>query len=518
MLSHYTRNLVLLLVLFSISPVSLATDLSFAGGAGTYAVGLRVVQLYDRSRTYPGKIDLLTGDEARRDRARPLQALIWYPANKNTGGAVSYADYLRTAATEERFQRSDAEIDYFVVNYMEENYPNLDAQQRRGALAKTMLARRDGKPVSGKFPVVIYAPGSSAAAHDNADLCEYLASHGYVVIASASIGVRTRSISLDIESAESQARDISYLLGYAETLPQADMRHVAAMGYSFGGLANVLAAALDDRISALVSLDGSVRYFPAIVQQAAYATPERLALPMLYLGGTPYTAELMNRVKQVPTYSLMNQMKYSNLYNVTMYTMTHAAFQSESLRLAPESRFGEYSRDEALIAYSWMGRYVRSFLDAYLRGDTAERQFLANKPIANSVPRHLLAVDIHRSEGEPATLTAMAVEYARRGHKELELIHREMTHREPAFKPDERALISWGEQFLEAKRYTEAIEIYLLTTSLYPDSGRAVFYLAMTYDRNHDNAAAIKAYRHVLDFWADMPEAKQAIARLEAER
>lgn len=512
------RNLLLLLVVsFAAGCASAAAATpAFPAGPGQYGVGLRIVQLQDRSRAYADKIDLVSGAPLPGDRARPLQALVWYPAAQQGGTAIRYVDYLRAAATEEQFGRSEAEIGAAVAAFMQDNYATLAASDSKAALAQPMLARRDARPAPGRFPIVIYAPGSSASAHDNADLCEYLASHGYIVVASASVGIHTRSIDLDLDSAESQARDISFLVGYAQTLPQADVHHVAAMGYSFGGLANVLAAARDDRIGALVALDGSVRYFPALAQQATYAKPERLALPMLYLGGKPYTAELMNRVKQVPTYSLMNRMKYSDLYNVTMNTMEHAAFQSESLRLGPEARFGDYSRDEALLAHGWMGRYVLAFLDAYLRGDSAAKAFMANKPAANGVPAHLLSVDVHRAEGEPATLATLAGQYARHGHKELDAVYRAMTQREPAFKPDERALIAWGEKFLEAKRYAEATEIYVLATGLYPDSGRAQFYLAMTHDRSGNNAAALAAYRRVLGFWPDLPEAKQAIGRLEA--
>jgi dienelactone hydrolase len=512
------RKLLLFLVIGLASHAFAAINPSFPGGSGEYGVGLRIVQLYDRSRVYHDKIDLVTGTAVQGERARPVQALVWYPAEKQSGTPLRYADYLRTAATEEQFKRDPAAIDDFVTAYMQDNYPILHSRQSKAALEQPMLARRDGHPAPGKFPIVVYGPGSSMSAHENADLCEYLASYGYIVIASASFGPHTRSINLDLDSAESEARDMSFLLGYAETLPQADARHVAAMGYSFGGLANVLAAARDDRISALVSLDGSVRSFPTIVKQASYATPERLALPMLYLGAKPSTAEVMSRAKDVATtYSLMNQMKYSDLYNVTMYTMEHAAFQSESLRLGPEERFGEYSREEALLAHGWMGRYVRAFLDAYLRGDAAGLAFMTNRPAANAVPAHLLAVDVHRSEGEPATLTTMAAQYARHGHKDLETIYRDMNRRDANFRPDERALISWGEKFLDLKRYAEATEIYLFTTSLYPDSGRAAFYLAMAYDRNHENAAALKAYQRVLGFWPDQTEARQAIARLEAE-
>lgn len=511
------RTLLLLFVIGLLSRLAAAAP-AFPGGPGPYGVGLRVVQSYDRSRVYPPRIDLVTGTPAPGERARPIQALVWYPADKQSGTALDYGGYLRTAATEEQFQRDGAAIERFVAAWMQDNYPLLDAGQAKAALAQAMLARRDARPLAGRFPVVIYAPGSSMSAHENADLCEYLASHGYLVLASASIGTHTRSIDLDLDGAETQARDIAFLLAHAETLPQADTGHVAAMGYSFGGLANVLAAARDDRIKALVSLDGSVRYFPAIVQQAAsYATPERLALPMLYLGARPATAEAMHRAAQnAASYSLMNAMKYADLYNVTMATMEHAAFQSESLRLGPEARFGEYSREEALLAHGWMGRYVRAFLDAYLRGDAAALAFLRKPPAANAVPPHLLAVDVHRAEGEPPTLATLAARYARQGHQDLEKIYGDMHARDARFKPDERALVAWGERFLGLGRHAEAAEIYRLATRLYPDSGRAVFYLAMTYARQHDKAAALEAYRRVLGFWPDQPEAKQAIARLEA--
>lgn len=163
-----------------------------------------------------------------------------------------------------------------------------------------------------------------------------------------------------------------------------------------------------------------------------------------------------------------------------------------------------------VVALNWLKNCRHS-------AHAASHAFLRNKPLANAVPAHLLAVDAHQAEGAPPTLATLAQRYASHGHKDLETIYRDMQPSEPNFRLEERALITWGEKFLDLKRYAEATDIYRLTTSLYPDSGRPVFYLAMTYDRNRDSAAALAAYRHVLDFWPEQTEAKQAIARLEAE-
>lgn len=510
------HKIVLLLLFSTTTGMSSASHFSSSNDPGIYGVGFRVVQQYDHARVFKQKTDLISGTPTTGQRARPIQTLIWYPTKKTGNARLHYRDYLRTAATETAFGHSDVEANHDAAAALEENYPNLSVEKRRTELGQTMLAVHDAAAAAGKYPAVIYAPGSSSSAHENADLCEYLASHGYIVLSSASIGMNTRSMTIDLEGAEAQAADINFLAGYATTLAQVDNSKIAVAGYSFGGLANVLAAARDDRIAALVALDGSIRYYPAIVQAASYATPERLALPMLYLGGKPATAEAMNRNKQVPTYSLMNQMKYADLYNVTMYTMEHAAFQSESLRLGPEQRFGEYTREEAALAYGWMEKYVLAFLDSYMKGNAQALKFMNSLPKENGVPAHLLSVDVHHAEGAAPTLATLAVQFSNSNYVNLDTMYHRMNEKSPDFKPAERALISWGESFLEKNEYSPAIEIFTLANSLYPESPRAAFYLALAYDKNNDNLHAIENYQRVLGFWPDMSEAKQAIARLTA--
>lgn len=511
------NTLFLLLLWFTAHP-SNASNFHPQTVAGPYKVGFRVVQQYDRARVYTPRVDLTSGTTAAGERARPMQTLIWYPAKKASGQALHYGDYVRLAATETDFTRSPAEVEQVVSAALAENYPNLDSNQRRVELEQPMLAAREAEEVPQQFPVLIYVPGAGSSAYENADLCEYLASQGYLVLASPSLGVHTRSITLDLEGAEAQARDISFLVGYAATLPQADKAKLAVIGYSYGGLANVLAAAQDDRIAALVALDGSVRYYSAVAQAATYATPERLAVPLLYLGGKPITVEtMMSRSSQTGTYSLLNQLKYADFYNVTLYSMEHAAFQSESLRLGPEQYFGEYTRQEAALAYSWMEQYVLAFLNAYLKREAGASTFLTNTPKANGVPAHLLSIEVHRGQGAPPTLATLATAFAQQHYTHLAELYRAMTKTAPSFQPAERALISWGEPFLEQKRYAPAVEIYELVTALYPDSPRAAFYLALAYDKNQDTARAIETYERVLSFWPDFSDAKQSIRRLRGQ-
>ena len=67
---------------------------------GPHAVGLRVVEQYDRSRGYRGATDPDTGKATSGDRARPIQTLIWYPAQKGTGRAMLAGEIGRASCRE----------------------------------------------------------------------------------------------------------------------------------------------------------------------------------------------------------------------------------------------------------------------------------------------------------------------------------------------------------------------------------------------------------------------------------
>src|ERR1035437_11073477 len=88
-------------------------------------------------------------------------------------------------------------------------------------------------PAAGKFPVVIYHPGLGGTFDDNSVACEYLASHGYVVLSSAYQAADSSALNIDGDLATS-LEDLNFLLRYAATLPFADVSKVAAMGHSYG--------------------------------------------------------------------------------------------------------------------------------------------------------------------------------------------------------------------------------------------------------------------------------------------
>lgn len=328
-----------------------------------------------------------------------MQTVIWYPAEKG-GQGVRYDDYLQLVGWETDPERSPKEQARTVDAWLQMVTDGKRKQQVESERRRRMWAVRDAVPKAGKYPVVIYAPSINNTTFENADIAEYLASHGYIVIAAPTIGETGRWIKKDLKHAELQVADIRFLIDHARTLPQADMTRVAVAGFSWGGLSNVLAAAKDERFKALVCMDGAVRYFNSIVTQAKYAVPEKLRTPLLFLAQTPASMESNIRYKEDMSGSFMSRMSNADVYLLTMYPMEHVHFGSAYIRLDDPAEYKEYTPEEVSFAYSLGARYILNFLNGYLKNDVSGLAYLVNRPVANGAAPHSMKMEYMPRQGK----------------------------------------------------------------------------------------------------------------------
>jgi dienelactone hydrolase len=511
-------RLLALLLLTAASAAGAADTFVFSNEPGSYPVGVQVKAQYDYSRVYRPVVDLVTGQPETHERARPIQAITWYPA-KNKGKPLTWRDYMATNATEDTPWLAPAEAQRAADANIKIRLAGLPPASARQVLAQAMWGSRDVAAADGKFPVVIYAPSFGATATENVDLCEYLASHGYIVIASRSLGAHSKSMTTDLEGLETQAGDIAFLIGQAHAIPQADMSRIAVVGYSWGGLANVLAAARDDRIRALVSLDGSVRLWTQFVDggkdAAKYATPGRVAVPTLFVGREHESFEDIVKKKRKTDYSLLNEMTYADMTIVTMRPMRHEHFASDSLR-QDEGVFGEYSRDEVSLAHSWAMRYVERFLDAYLKNDAKAMAFLDNKPAANKAPAHILAVERRKGGGIPPTIEGYIRTLQTGGYEHAQAVYDRMHAASPGFVLEPAWLNVYGNELLHNGRAKEAVPILRLGTKLAPDWSWVADSLAEAYEAAGERQLAIDEYRRALAIEPTLGHSLERLKVLEA--
>lgn len=486
----------------------------FTEKPGPYAVGLKVVEQHDFSRTYRYLTDEL-GKPYQGVRARPLQTLVWYPAESGHGRAMTVRDYGNLWATETSFGKSNMPVR--AKEWLSATSPTL---------SMPLWAVRDAPETSGRFPIVIYAPSFSSMSWENADLCEYLASHGYVVVASPSMGAMTRNMTADLDGANEQARDISFLIGYAQSLANTEASQVAVAGFSWGGVSNLFAAARDNRIAALIALDGSMRYWAKLVQDAGDVHPEEMAIPLLYFAQGEFTLEDQERylsATQNKGPNVLNAWTHGDLVTVRLSGMTHAEFASmyqrneEVWRDFPEWQKADYGRADGIVGYAWVARYTRQFLDAYLKHSAVAMEYLKKTPARNGAPEHFMAVNYRAAVDVPASFEELRAQIGRQGFGRAAEIYATLKVKSD-FKLDEGRIDAWAQELLDSNHLTEAIALLELNVQVYPESGAARVSLGNAYQKSGQTRLAIESYRKSLEMNPINPDAKRRLRELEGSK
>jgi len=384
------RILIAFLALFICSCSILATpqtsQFKFLEKPGPYPIGLKIVYQYDHSRSYPSAPKDRSKPFVGND-ARPLQTLLWYPSLRTTSKPMTVGDYVQLA---------DAEIHFKAPDEKENRWRTL----LKASFNIPLWAVRDAKLAKGRYPVLIYAPSDSSVSWENADLCEYLASYGYVVLASPSMGVSTRDMTDDLDGINAQARDISFLITYAKSLPDTDLSEIAVVSWSWGGISSLFASAQDPRIDALVEMDTSMRYYPGLVKRAGDVHPERMTIPLLCFTRN-VSLEDLEKDDAPPADkvgpNVLNAWIHGDLLTVNMLGMAHPEFSSmfqrrESAQRFAENQVADYGREDANTSYAWTALYTLKFLDVYLKHDASAKAFLEKTPAENGVPKHFMGI------------------------------------------------------------------------------------------------------------------------------
>jgi len=219
---------------------------------GPFPVGVTTTAFVDNSRT-----DNFT------KQPRTLVTEIWYPAADEARQMPKnkYSDFTPGGVTPEIdelmkkvYKMSAAEIDKI---YWNEAYRNAPVRK-------------------GRFPLVVFSHGNGGSRSQNSFWCDYLASHGYIIVSADHTGNATWTVingkpvvfqaSERQNSAKDRPRDVSFLLDQMISWDKgADKRfarridtdHSAITGMSFGSYTAHWAADQDPRFKAVIAMSGA---------------------------------------------------------------------------------------------------------------------------------------------------------------------------------------------------------------------------------------------------------------------
>jgi pimeloyl-ACP methyl ester carboxylesterase len=189
-------------------------------------------------------------------------------------------------------------------------------------------------------------------------------------------------------------RQSGLLFEWAARLPQVDASRVAFVGFSWGGLASVAAAGRNPRVRAVVSLDGSIRYYSRRFERFPHLHPDRLTVPALFLHGFAPPPEAIaagsgreEEVGEDPSFVYFERLRHSDAMVVTFPALRHQNFNVIFPALIGTSRPSLFADPAVASAgVERIARYTGAFLDAVLKDDAAGRAFLDAPPEAHGIP------------------------------------------------------------------------------------------------------------------------------------
>ena len=172
--------------------------------AGPYGVGFRATYQADTARWYDA--DYPSPGKPQVKKPRPILVALWYPAPPGQGKAMLHRDYFRVLTLDSGAPEFAPRLrkfthDQAALYMLGKEFDDLSADERGrydGLLATPVFAVLNAPAAEGRFPVVIYHPGLGGTYEDNAVACEFLASHGYVVVSSAYQPADSSDLSINV--------------------------------------------------------------------------------------------------------------------------------------------------------------------------------------------------------------------------------------------------------------------------------------------------------------------------------
>jgi tetratricopeptide (TPR) repeat protein len=478
---------------------------------GPHQVGFQTIYQHDYSRSYQPKYKY-GGELENKNTNRLMQMAIWYPAQKGTSNEyLTLLEYITLAFQEDHSEALSAEQQREIVEELK-NYQF--SGQTVANLKTTALKKADLKV--GKFPVILYAPSLSASVAENFVLCEYLASHGFVVASVPAKGTYINDMqSADLQDIETQSQDLAFLLNFMHSFPNADANKIGVCGFSIGGLSNVILALRNMHIDAVVSLDGSIvsQGYLELMQDQYYFDPSRMRAAFCQI------SKNKNNPAANPS-NFLHQIQFADTHLIRFADLDHQDFNAFSIFFNYLFKNKEEGT-KAIEAYPKQCRLTLEFFNAYLKKQEQSLAFLKASPTENGWEEDEISKQYEQGKKVPPTKVQFLDIIRQEGAEKATRVFEEVQEQTPDHtifeKLEWRVLLGLGNEYIESDQLEEAIKILELNLKVYPHWYRTHFALARAWKKLGDKDKAIEQLQACLEFHPRFEEAQELLKVLDAE-
>lgn len=442
---------------------------------GPHAVGYRVGLLQDASRS--------VGPRRPGLQPRSVTLHLWYPAREAAKSLMTYQEYLWLAAggdSSQEKRRTEILTAYKAAPLAR----GADERELDAHLNRPTRARLDAAPASGPFPLILYAPSINSEPFENADLFEFLASHGYVVASAPCLGWQEAATERNRLGSLSQYSDLGLVLNSALREPFVDANHVGVMGFSWGGMNGLLLALAQQGIDALVNLDGAQGFaaYSPIAESSPLWSPQRLLSPVLYI--LPVEEE-RNAV-------FFDQTLYADTYIWRIKGFSHRDFAAE---LIASRRRALHDPNTAQVeaAYSRIAATLKQFFDSYLKNDRTSLEGLSSGPQAGA------EWSARKALPPPPSPSQFAAVIENQGVDQAVAMFRRLRQADPGLLLLEEPTLLEYATLWGPERSDELLKLLGINLEMYPRSAATYLWLAQVHLAKNDKPSALNCLDALLN-------------------
>ncbi len=314
-----------------------------------------------------------------------------------------------------------------------------------------------------------------------------MTSKGYIVLSTTAKGEYTKLQSQSVRSIHVQADDIGYLLEFGRRFTKNDK--IGTMGFSRGGLANIIFAFKNKNIDATISIDGSIfsQGWLEDIEQSFYYKPNDFSSNLLMI-----TKNLAN--PQLNPSTFYDKVKYSDKCLLRFDHDNHNYFSAYYLLtdLIINRDLSEEEKDKYFKFYSEMTEYIGAFLDFYLNGKGEFKEHI-NKRFKHSFSFAKPERKVLNPDNINFWIMEQGADYVNRIVEDI-----------LKYQPDYLTKLSWrdlnnsADEMIREGKYEEAIKVLLLSNRAFPGWYLTNHKLGMCYQEVSNTYEAEKYYKLAL--------------------
>lgn len=476
----------ILLTLLFIGQISVCQDRE-----QTYDIGYKSLVYQDYSRA---NNKMILSDSI--NSCRTISTSIWYPSNiKESDRQVNFGDFFTTIELNEKrdynpkdsvMKSADKFADYYniskthissLTNYSTQSFFNTDY-------------------LPGKFPLVIYIPGMNGFSFENHMLCEEIAKQGYMVISFNSKGSDKRWMEPNTIDYENQIRDVQYIIGETNNLSFVDNSKICLIGHSIGGYVNILTKIRDNRITSLVSLDGSIIHDLNRCNEFVYKDLSEVNCPFLSISTQDFDKAKL----------YLDSMNHADRYYYQASSFRHKEFKSITYLLPITFDTVKFEN------YLTLNNLIVTFINK-VNNNIKQDEF---EELSNNLSNSGLVTTSHLpSIPDFSEFKLMA---SNANFDNIIGVYKNTVKQHPSFEVSKDELYDWGNSLRYYGYFSKAIQVYQLLIDLYPDYISGYNGMARTFLLQDNNEEAIKVYKHALKIEPNNESIKRKLNKLTTEK